>query len=75
MEAREVRSFSKVSLRAVQNTPAQFSNERAAAARWSPGFPTEVFCVTSIHISLVIAILSMLALFIVCYKTLCEIIE
>ena len=72
MEAREVRSFSKVSLRAVQNTPAQYSR-RAAAARWSPGFPTEVFCMTSILILLVIAILSMLALFAI--KTLCEIIE
>ena len=68
MEATEVCLFSKVSLCVVRNMRAQYRNEQAAAAQWSPRFPLELFCMDSVHILVVIAILSMLALFIECGK-------
>ena len=66
MEAGEVHPFSKVFLRAVQNMPTPYGNEQTAAVWLAPWLLTEVSCMTSMHILLVIAILSMLALFMLC---------
>ena len=55
VEAGEVEDlFSKVCLHAVRNMFAQYSKGQAAAVGWSPKFPTEVFCMTTMHIQSVV---------------------
>ena len=71
VEAGEVCSYGWFSLCAARNVRAQYRNGQAAAVQWFPVFSTELFIVF-MHILIVIAILSMLAVFLVCCKNIMQ---